>query len=528
MKDTENLPGLFKIGDNLFKNNIKCFGISSDLNGEITELFYDGLNIKEYISTKKTFLNLVDDSSIGKAIKFLETIKNKSFALDWELNLPIESKIKIIHFLGFLVEDKILIFGIVSLSEMIRVTEILNKLNINLSQALISVLKNFDIQLPKQRFKDNELFEEIGRLNNELTNTKRELTKKNIEQIKLIERLKEQTGLLKERDEEFRNFFDNSMDAVVLSIPDGPILNANSAAEKMFGYTREEICKLGRNGIADDQNPNFQKLLNIREHKGKVNGEHYFIKKDGTKFLAEISASVYNDKNGNKRSSIIIRDITERKKAEYQMKISLNEKEVLIREIHHRVKNNLQIIASLLHLQECTVDSDVAAVLRESEGRVRSMATIHENLYQSPTFNDINIKNYIEKLLYDILYTYGISKGKIKTDLDIQDIKLNIDTAIPLGLVINELVTNIVKYAFNDMGGTITIKLKSYPNGMELIIADDGIGLPEDIDIENSETLGLQLINNLINQIDGELKIDNADGTEFKIFFNELKYKKRT
>ena len=174
------------------------------------------------------------------------------------------------------------------------------------------------------------------------------------------------------------------------------------------------------------------------------------------------------------------------------------------------------------------MDSDVAAVLMESEGRVKSMASIHENLYQSPTFNDINFKTYIEKLLYDILYTYGIPKGTIKTILDIQEIRLNIDTAIPLGLVINELVTNIIKYAFTDMRGTITIKFKSNPDGMELIIADDGIGLSEDIDIENSETLGLQLVNNLINQLDGELNIDTSNGTEFKIGFNELIYKNRT
>ncbi|MGB9201864.1 PAS domain S-box protein [Methanobacterium sp.] len=760
MKDIENLSGIFK--DKLFRNNIECFGISSDLNGEIIELFYDGLNIADYISTQKSLLNLIENGSHEKVVNFLETIRNESIALDWELNILMEYKIKTIHFSGFLVEDKFLIFGANSVYEMIRVTQILNNLNNNKS----SFLKDFDIQLPVQRVKDNELFEEIGRLNNELTNTKRELTKKNMGQKKLIEKLKEQSGLLKERDEEFRNFFDNSMDAVILSITDGPILNVNSAAEKMFGYTCEEICKLGRNGIADHKNPNFQELINIKEHNGKIHGEHCFIKKDGTKFLAEISANVYKDKNGNSRTSIIIRDITvrkkaedelkrshqkideilksvqdsfyvldhnynfvyinqtaahylsksepqdfigrniwemfpkdlgtpieenykasmnkreikqfeiqspysniyfmvsvypthegisilakdiseyknaekklseqsvmlanindavigtdvnyhinywskaaekmygyteeemmgqysgvlrpeflgltnneareqlestgnlnvelihttkdgkriivdsanqtlyneygnrygmiginrditERKNAENQIKSSLNEKEVLIREIHHRVKNNLQIIASLLHLQESTVNNDVAAVLRESEGRVRSMASIHENLYQSPTFNDINIKTYIEKLVYDILYTYGIPKGNIKTNLDIQEIKLNIDTSIPLGLVINELVTNIVKYAFKDMKGTITIKLKSYSRGMELIIADDGIGLPEDIDIENSETLGLQLIHSLINQLDGKLEIDTTNGTEFKIRFNELKYKKR-
>ena len=171
--------------------------------------------------------------------------------------------------------------------------------------------------------------------------------------------------------------------------------------------------------------------------------------KDGKRIIVDSANQTLYNEYGNRYGMIgINRDITERKNAENQIKSSLNEKEVLIREIHHRVKNNLQIIASLLHLQENTVNNDVAAVLRESEGRVRSMASIHENLYQSPTFNDINIKTYIEKLVYDILYTYGIPKGNIKTKLDIQEIKLNIDTSIPLGLIINELFTNIVKYAF--------------------------------------------------------------------------------
>ena len=222
----------------------------------------------------------------------------------------------------------------------------------------------------------------------------------------------------------------------------------------------------------------------------------------------------------------INRDITERKNAEKQIKSSLGEKENLLKEVHHRVKNNLQIIASLLHLQEITADKEVLTILRESEGRVRSMASIHENLYQSPTFTDINFKQYTEKLLYDRLYTYGVPKNTIMTKLDIEEIKLNIETAIPLGLIINELVTNIIKYAFTDMNGTITIKLQSQNDKMELIIADNGIGLPKDIDIKNSETLGLQLVNNLINQIEGKLEINIDDGTEFKILFKELKYKK--
>ena len=165
--------------------------------------------------------------------------------------------------------------------------------------------------------------------------------------------------------------------------------------------------------------------------------------------------------------------------------------------------------------------------MKESETRLKSMAIVHEKLYESSNFADINFKQYLEKLVYDILYTYGIKKGTIKAQLDIEDVPINIDTAIPLGLIINELITNSVKYAFTQKQGNITIQLKSLPEKIEISIADDGIGIPEDINLENPETLGLQLVNNLVGQIDGEIELDRSHGTEFKITFKELKYKKR-
>jgi two-component sensor histidine kinase/PAS domain-containing protein len=277
----------------------------------------------------------------------------------------------------------------------------------------------------------------------------------------------------------------------------------------------------------EDQNKFYHLWQKAMKTGDKETSEIKMITNNGKTFHAHLESILKFDEMNN-GLNIALFNINDRKNNEDKIKLSLNEKEVLIREIHHRVKNNLQIIASLLHLQEHTADDEVIAVLKESQGRVMTMATIHENLYQSPTFNDINCKQYIEKLIYDILSTYGISKGRIKTNLNIEEIKLNIDTAIPLGLIINELVTNIVKYAFHDIEGSITIILKSYPDRIELIIADNGIGLPEDIDIENSETLGLQLVYNLINQLDGKLKISLDNGTEFKIVFKELKYKIRS
>ncbi len=224
----------------------------------------------------------------------------------------------------------------------------------------------------------------------------------------------------------------------------------------------------------------------------------------------------------------IYNDVTEQEKAKEKIQKSLKEKETLLREINHRVKNNLQIIASLLHLQEANInDEKMANVLKESESRVKTMSMVHEKLYQSPSLTDINFKQYLEKLVYDILYTYGIEIGNIKVQLDIGDINLNLETAIPLGLIINELITNTIKYAFPQNEGTITIKLKSLTENLEITIADDGIGLPKNFDIEQIETLGLQLVNNLIDQLNGELKVNSDKGTEFIITFKELKYKER-
>jgi two-component sensor histidine kinase len=142
----------------------------------------------------------------------------------------------------------------------------------------------------------------------------------------------------------------------------------------------------------------------------------------------------------------------------------------------------------------------------------------------SPVFK---FNKYIQKLVYDILFTYDIKVGSIITNFEMDDINLNMDTAIPLGLLTNELITNIVKHAFPESKWTITIKLKYVADKIEFTIADDGIGIPTDIDFENSDTLGLEIVKNLVNQLEGDFNIENINGTEFKMIFKELKYKVR-
>lgn len=210
-------------------------------------------------------------------------------------------------------------------------------------------------------------------------------------------------------------------------------------------------------------------------------------------------------------------DITEIKEAEENLRRSLSEKEILLREVHHRVKNNLQIISSLLNLQSLgTEGEEVRDVLMESQGRIKVMAMIHEHLYRSESLASINFRDYVERLVEDIIISHGTGIRKV---IEVDDIKPDIDTAIPLGLIINELVTNSVKYAFPDGTGTVTVRIRSHDDEVSLVVADDGVGLPEDIEPENTDTLGLSLVSILTAQLDGTLTIRRDHGTEFRISF---------
>ncbi len=216
----------------------------------------------------------------------------------------------------------------------------------------------------------------------------------------------------------------------------------------------------------------------------------------------------------------------QRKRAEEQIRASLKEKEVLIREIHHRVKNNMQIIASLLRLQSnCIKEERYREILKESQNRIMSMSLIHEKLYQSKDMAKIDFKNYIRDVTKALFQSYGVDKGNIIPKINIEAISLGIDSAIPCGLIINELVTNSLKHAFPDAKeGEIEISLRPADENMiELTVRDNGIGIPDDVDFRNTKSLGLQLVAILTKQIHGEIGLNRDNGTEFKIKFSDVK-----
>ena len=218
-------------------------------------------------------------------------------------------------------------------------------------------------------------------------------------------------------------------------------------------------------------------------------------------------------------------EIAERKRVEKQIQLALEEKEVLLREVHHRVKNNFQVISSLLNLQAKTVrDHEILHVLMESRNRVRSMALVHEKLYQSESLASINFSIYIESLARSLLRSYEIDYGKIKLITDIGDIHITIDTAIPCGLIVNELVSNSLKYAFppdRDGNHEIGVRLHQLEDEhLELTVYDNGVGLPPDLDIQKTTSLGLKLVNILAHdQLKGQIELDRNEGTHFRIVF---------
>lgn len=218
------------------------------------------------------------------------------------------------------------------------------------------------------------------------------------------------------------------------------------------------------------------------------------------------------------------RDITEAKRAEQRLRASLEEKEILLREIHHRVKNNLQVISSLLRLQFRYVgEKSVEEILFDSQNRLLSMSLIHEKLYRSQNVSSIDFRDYIDGLLSSLLDSFGVNKGRIRLSNNAERVLLTLDTAIPCGLIINELASNCLKHAFPDgRKGSVQLALTRNSRGIELVIADNGVGMPAHVDVTDTQTLGLRLVNTLVKQLGGEISITVSEGTEFRITLGML------
>lgn len=250
--------------------------------------------------------------------------------------------------------------------------------------------------------------------------------------------------------------------------------------------------------------------------------EHIVLQR-GEKWFDVVVDPLLDDAGAVNGAVHIMYDVTERKRAEEQIRESLGEKEILLKEIHHRVKNNLQVIMSLLrHQAEYAQDQKIHDIFLESQSRIKAMSFIHEKLYQSDNLAKVDLRDYISSLAKNLFSTYKVNAAQIQMAVDADDISLGVDTAIPCGLIINELVSNSLKHAFPDnRTGRIAITVRTVrPGELELVVGDDGVGIPMDLDIINAKSLGLHLVTLLAkNQLRGHIEMMRNRGTSFRIRF---------
>ena len=343
--------------------------------------------------------------------------------------------------------------------------------------------------------------------------------------IEMEKRRKEAEETLRESEHRVRTLFDNVADGILLAdIENNKFYFGNKMICQMLGYSMKEIKNLGILDIHPKKDlPYVVKQFEEQAKKRiQLARDIPMKRKDGSIFYADINSSPIT--LGEKTYLTgIFRDITERKRAEEQLKASLKEKEVLLQEVHHRVKNNMQIISSLFNLQAGHIkDKQAYEIFKSSQNRVRSMALIHERLYQSKDLAKVDFTEYAQSLTGHLFSSYGINPEAIKSKLKIKDVFLDINTAIPCALIINELVSNSLKHGFpGSKKGEIKIIIHPLnKNEIVLIVSDNGVGIPKEVDFKNTETLGLHLVSILVkDQLHGDIKLDRTRGTTFHIRF---------
>jgi PAS domain S-box-containing protein len=293
---------------------------------------------------------------------------------------------------------------------------------------------------------------------------------------------------------------------------------------KMFGYDHpEEIIGRTHNLLVHPDDVEQIKDYNRRRQAGETVPDRYEFKgrkKNGEAIYVEVSAAktVYQ---GGPVTLAFLRNVTERKQAEMKIQTSLQEKEILLKEIHHRVKNNLAVIASILSLQSANApDKTYQDIFQECVNRIKTMSKIHTQLYQAKDLAHINFKSYLQELIPELFRSYQVRADEVTLNLQIEDFTPDINTAIPLGLIVNELFTNAIKYAFSGgRKGEIRVSLKKHNSQIVLTVADNGIGFPADLDLTRAQSLGLQLVTALVYQLRGTVEIKREQGTEFVITF---------
>ncbi len=335
----------------------------------------------------------------------------------------------------------------------------------------------------------------------------------------VTERNRTQEALL-ESERKYRALFDQSADAIFLVGRDGAVLELNQSGRDLLGYGPEDLRTLFAKDALATREEHDELMKKLMEEGSVKDFEVRLVTKQGRFLDGMITASTLRDENGTVIANHgIMRDITAQKRYEARLRASLDEKEILLKEINHRVKNNLQIISSLLSLQSSNITDPLAQnYFRISQDRIKAMALIHEKLYQSEDLARIDFGDYLRSLASDLHRSYGNEAQTVELNIDAEFMLLGVDVAIPCGLIVNELLSNSLKHAFPDnRSGAITVEAHTSGGVHTLVVRDNGIGLPESLDIGSSDSLGFTIVNALAGQLGGTVEIENNDGALFRI-----------
>jgi PAS domain S-box-containing protein len=341
---------------------------------------------------------------------------------------------------------------------------------------------------------------------------------------------------LRDSEERFRLFVENVTDYALIQVdPERNISGWNKGAERSFGYSEEEIIGEPMNVLftpedvaRGDPDNDFEKALAA----GRSEYERWLVRKDGSRFWARwVTTPMYDEVGQLRGYAKVLHDETQRKDAQDQQRAALEEKNALLQEVHHRVKNNLQVISSLLSLQADRLDNpQTLAVLEDTQSRVAAIAAIHEQLYASKDLSSIEFGPYLRTLVRGLFGIHGAKKDRIALEVHTADVVLNVQQAMPLGLIVNELVINALKHAFpQNRPGVIAVSLTYTASAVggdavqedlvRLRVEDDGLGLPAGKDISQVQSMGFNLVNLLAQQLGGKLEVSRGSGLSVTVTF---------
>ena len=344
-----------------------------------------------------------------------------------------------------------------------------------------------------------------------------------------LETLSAQNRGLRESEERRHLMVQSVRDyAIFMFDADGRIVSWNEGAKIMTGYEEDEAvgqhlsCFYPEEEVREGKP---EQALKFATEKGHFEQEGWRIRKDGARFWADAIITALHDEKGNlKGFTKVARDITELREMRRRLEQALSAKEVLLKEVHHRVRNHLQIISSLLRLESRSVhDETVLRILNETQNRIYALAIIHELLYESKDMGNVNRREYITRISRHLYQSFGVGPDRIRLTISAEDVECPIKIAVPLGLIVNELVSNCLEHAFpENRSGEIRVSIEPVAESeSELIVADNGIGISDDHEVSGAGTFGLYLVNTLTEQLQGVVELNRHDGVEARIRFRD-------